>query len=70
MTQRTATMMAGALDHLIQHNLTGCGHSARVAAHLLDELAGLSDVDGATRRLCGCMSEVLETGAAREGRRA
>lgn len=67
MTQSTAALVAGALDHLIRHSLTGCGHSARVAAHLLDQLAGQPDVDGATRCLCDRMSEALEAGQGRVG---
>ena len=52
----------GALDHLMRHALTGCGHAAHQAARLLDVLAQRPDVDSETRRLCGCMCERLEAG--------
>lgn len=58
----TQFLLAGALDHLMRFQLTGCGHSAHVAAHLLDQLADQPDVDGDTRCLCGRMSEALEAG--------
>ncbi len=60
MTQHTATLFVGALDHLIQHSLTGCGHSAHQAAHLLNTLSERQDVDCETRSLCGRMSEKLD----------
>lgn len=64
MTQPTATLFAGALDHLMRHSLTGCSHAAHHAAHLLERLSDQPDVDSETRRLCGRMSEVLADGRA------
>lgn len=58
----TQSLLAGALDHLMRYQLTGCTHSAHVAAHLLDQLAEQPDVDGDTRCLCDRMSEALEAG--------
>ena len=52
-------LYAGALDQLIRHSLTGCGHAAHQAARLLDVLAERSDVDSETRGLCGQMCEQL-----------
>lgn len=52
----------GALDHLMRHALTGCGHAAHQAARLLDVLAQRPDVDSDTRQLCGRMCERLEVG--------
>lgn len=63
----TQSLLAGALDHLMRYQLTGCGHSARVAAHLLDQLADQSDVNRDTRCLCGRMSEALEAGEVSHG---
>lgn len=60
----TQALLAGALDHLMRYQLTGCTHSAHVAAHLLDQIANQPDVDGNTRSLFGLMSEALE---ARQG---
>jgi hypothetical protein len=57
----TEFLLAGALSHLVRYQLTGCTHSAHVAAQLLDQLADRADVDGDTRSLCGHMSTVLET---------
>jgi len=56
------TLLAGALDHLIRHTLTGCEHAAHHAAQLLDVLSDRPDVDSETRALCGRMCELLETG--------
>ncbi len=56
----TESLLAGALNHLVRFQLTGCSHSARVAAHLLDQIADRSDVDGDTRTLYGRMSTALE----------
>lgn len=55
-------LYAGALDQLMRHALTGCSHAAHHAAQLLDVLADRPDVDPDTRRLCGSMSALLETG--------
>ncbi len=66
MTQPTASLYAGALDHLIRHSLTGCGQAARHAAQLLEQLSEQPDVDGETRGLCERMSDALEAG--RHGR--
>lgn len=59
MPHTQSALLAGALDHLMRYNLTGCRHSARHAAYLLDRLAtepGLM-IDLAT--LCSRMSEML-----------
>ena len=56
------TLFAGALDHLMHHTLTGCGHAAHQAARLLDALSERADVDSETRCLCGKMCEWLEAG--------
>jgi hypothetical protein len=58
----TQSLLAGALGHLMRYQLTGCAHSAHVAAHLLDQLAEQPDVDGDTRCLCDRMCEALEAG--------
>jgi hypothetical protein len=63
----TESLLAGALNHLVRFQLTGCTHSAHVAAHLLDQIADRSDVDGDTRTLYGRMSAALE--ATRENAR-
>ncbi len=55
-------LIAGALDHLMRHTLTGCGHAAHHAAQLLEVLSERQDIDGETRRLCVRMCERLETG--------
>lgn len=62
MTQPTASLFAGALDHLMHHNLTGCGQAARHAAQLLEQLSEQPDVDSRTRGLCERMSDALATG--------
>lgn len=64
MTQPTASLFAGALDHLMHHSLTGCGQTARHAVQLLEQLSEQPDVDSHTRGLCERMSAALE---AREG---
>lgn len=56
------TLLAGALDQLMRHNLSGCEHAAHQAARLLDALAERPDVDGETRYLCGMMRDRLEAG--------
>lgn len=63
----TPSLLADALDHLMRDQLTGCAHSAHVAAPLLDRLAGQADVDGDTRRLCVPMSETLAAGQSDAG---
>lgn len=55
-------LITGALDHLMHHALTGCGHAAYQAAQLLEVLSERSDLDSDTRSLCGRMSEHLESG--------
>ncbi|MCP5277774.1 MAG: hypothetical protein H6935_05345 [Thiobacillus sp.] len=55
-------LLAGALDHLMRHALTGCAKAAHQASRLLDVLSERSDVDSGTRVLCGRMSEKLEAG--------
>ncbi len=53
-------LYAGALDQLMRHALTGCGHAAHQAARLLDVLSQRVDVDSETRSLCDKMCERLE----------
>ncbi len=60
MTQPTASLFAGALDHLMRHSLSGCGQAARHAADLLEQLSARPDVDRETRSLCERMSDALE----------
>jgi hypothetical protein len=55
-------LIAGALDHLMRHTLTGCAQAAHHAAQLLDVLSERADLDSETRCLCGRMCEHLETG--------
>ena len=55
-------LLAGALDHLMRHSLTGCVQAAHHAAQLLDVLSDRNDLDSDTRSLCGRMSELLESG--------
>lgn len=59
----TQSLLAGTLEHLMRYQLTGCSHSAHVAAQLLEQLAGQPDVDRDTRHLCDRMSEALEDSA-------
>ncbi len=54
-------LFAGALDHLMRHALTGCGHAAHQAVQLLDALSERPEIDRETRILCGRMCERLET---------
>lgn len=61
----TQALLADAIDHLMRYRLTGCPHSVRHAAHLVDQLTGQPDLDDDTRCLCGRMSEALE--AVRDG---
>lgn len=65
MTQPTALLFAGALDHLMRHHLTGCRHAAQHAASLLERLSARPDVDGETQCLCERMSESLAVEGAR-----
>jgi hypothetical protein len=51
----------------MRFRLTGCQHSGRHAAHLLDQLTGQPDLDDDTRCLCGRMSEALEAVRAPRG---
>lgn len=55
-----APLLAGALDQLMRHSLTGCRQAAHQAARLLDALSERVDVDQETRRLCGRMCDKLE----------
>lgn len=64
MTQPTAMLFAGALDHLIRHSLTGCGQAAHHAAQLLERLSAQPDVDSDTRDQCEHMSKALARGDA------
>ena len=59
MTQPTATLFAGALDHLMRYTLTGCSHAAHHAMNLLERLSDQQDVDREPRCLCWRMSEAL-----------
>jgi hypothetical protein len=45
-------LWAGALSLLLRHNLTGCTHSARQAATVLERIASCPEVDAETRALC------------------
>lgn len=59
MDSKTA-LIAGALDHLMRHSLTGCAQAAHHAAQLLDVLSERADLDREMRSLCDRMSERLE----------
>lgn len=63
----TPDLICCAFGHLLRFQLTGCSRSAHLAAHLLDRLAGQSDVDSETRHLCSRMSAVLETSVTAAG---
>lgn len=52
-------LWAGALSLVLRHQRTGCPHSARQAADLLDRLAAFPDLDDETRDLCEQESERL-----------
>lgn len=54
-------LWAGALSLLLRHNRSGCPHSARQAADLLDRLAAFPDLDDETRQLCEQESERLSS---------
>ena len=54
-------LIAGALDHLMRHTLTGCQLAAHHAAQLLDVLSERADLDSETRCLCDRMCEYLES---------
>lgn len=56
------SLIAGALDHLMRHTLTGCAQAAHHAARLLDRLSDRADLDSEMRCLCNRMSEYLEAG--------
>ena len=58
----TATLLAGALDQLMRHSLTGCRQAAHQAARLLEVLSESPEMDQDTRRLCGRMSDSLAAG--------
>lgn len=45
------SFLAGALSHLLHHAETGCPHSARQAARLLEEIAKAPELDAETRGL-------------------
>lgn len=55
-------LLAGALDNLIHHVLTGCGQSARRAVLLLDRLAVADETDAELQDACQRMRERLEDG--------
>lgn len=63
----TQVLLADALDHLMRYRLTGCRHSGRHAAHLLDQLTAQPDLDDDTRCLCGRMGEALKAVRAPRG---
>lgn len=48
----TTDLWAGALSLLLRHNLTGCTHSARQAAAVLDRISSFPELDDETRTLC------------------
>jgi hypothetical protein len=54
-------LIAGALDHLMRHTLTGCEKAAHHAAQLLDLLSERQDMDSETRGLCDRMCDYLES---------
>jgi hypothetical protein len=54
-------LIAGALNHLMRHTLTGCKLAAHHAAQLLSVLSERTDLDSETRCLCDRMCEHLET---------
>ncbi len=54
------TMLAGALDQLMRYMLTGCSHSARRAAYLLDRLSANTEVGEEMRSLCSHVCGFLE----------
>jgi len=58
-----ATLLAGALDHLLRYTLTGCGQSSHHAAYLLEHLANEEGMGDELRGLCSRMSEALADGA-------
>lgn len=58
-------LMAGALDNLMRFLLTGCRHSARRAAILLERLAAAPDTDADLELTCQRMSDSLADGAGR-----
>lgn len=60
----TQILLAGALDHPMRFQLTGCEKAGRQAARLLDCLSERADVDIDTRGLCDRMRDKLE---ARQG---
>lgn len=62
MSHASALLLAGSLDHLLRHALTGCLHSGRHAAYLLERVAAQGEVDAELRHLCGQMSERLAEG--------
>lgn len=58
-------LWVGALNLLLRHELSGCGHAARRAAGLLQRLAEHPGVDPETRALCERMSDRLAQPAPR-----
>lgn len=54
-------LWAGALSLLLIHAETGCPHSARNAARLLEQISATDGVDDATRRLCERASDRLSS---------
>ncbi len=48
----TQALWAGALSLVLIHEETGCPHSARQAARLLESLSESPEIDSATRNLC------------------
>ena len=63
-----ATLLAGALDHLLRYTLTGCDQSGHHAAYLLDHLSNQAGMGDELRGLCSRMSETL-TDRARPGQK-
>jgi len=59
-------LWAGALSLLLIHGESGCPHSARNAARLLERLSESSDVDDETRALCERASYRLDGNHPRE----
>lgn len=58
--QPPARMVAGALAHLARHMETGCARAGRLAAMLLDQVAGDPEADAHLRTHARELVEILE----------
>jgi len=63
-------LWAGALSLLLIHHESGCPHSGRNAARLLERLGQSPELDAATRALCERASERLSQPPAPETKHA